>query len=182
MNGSNDGARRAMFIGRQTSDLGPRASGVRLRISGFGPQTFGFCWRPRSDVRGPKSALLSYRNLVRGQLVEDARRYVNRFLIDGAVLGDGVRKGHGNDLVAAQGGHAAELAAMDHVDRPQTIAGGQHAVEGAGRASALHMAEDNGSGFEVGATFDLAGEDGGDPAQPGMAELVLAHVDHNRGP
>ena len=60
------------------------------------------------------------------------------------------------------------------VHRGEPEAGGQHAVERGRRAAALDVAEHGGARLEAGALLDLALEPLPDPAEPRVAELVLA--------
>src|SRR5579872_3714937 len=108
------------------------------------------------------------------ELVEDAGSDINQILIHGLGAINGVRKRNGDDLVAAQGGHLAELAAMSHVNRPDAIPGGEHTIEGTGRAAALDVSQHHRAGFESGAVLDFASENVADTAQAHVAELILA--------
>ena len=123
------------------------------------------------------------RLLLRGDFcfrhVEDTFRHVDHFLVDGAVLGDGIAQGHRNDLVAAQRRHPAELAVVHHVDGSQAVAGGQHAVEGAGRAAALDVPQHYGAGLKAGAAFDFARQNIADAAQARVPEFVFSQVLHD---
>jgi hypothetical protein len=58
------------------------------------------------------------------------------------------------------------------VDRVQAEAGGQHPVEGRGRAAALHVAEDGRAGLLAGAALDLPLEPVGDAAEARVTEGV----------
>src|ERR1022692_133351 len=111
-----------------------------------------------------------------GYFLEEARDRFDHFVIHGAIAGDGFEQRDGDDFVGAQGSHASEFAAVNHVDSAQAVTGGEDAVEGAGRAAALDVSEDHGTGFEAGTLFDFAGEDVGDATEFNVAKLVLAHV------
>src|SRR5581483_11212785 len=89
---------------------------------------------------------------------------------------DGLLQRHGDDLVAAQRHHAAELAFVHHVNGADAVARGQHAVEGAGRAAALDVPQHHGAALESGAALQLPGQHNADAAQPDVAELVAAQV------
>src|SRR5579871_1045843 len=55
------------------------------------------------------------------ELVEDADRDVDQILVNGLGAVDGISEGNGDDLVAAQGGHLTELAAVSHVNRADAV-------------------------------------------------------------
>ena len=57
------------------------------------------------------------------------------------------------------------FAAMHHVDGAQTVAGGEHAVEGTRRAAPLDVSQDDGAGLETSPLFDFAGQDVTDASQ-----------------
>src|SRR3954447_6576935 len=65
---------------------------------------------------------------------------------------------------------------MHHVDCADSVARGQNAVKGAGRASTLDVPQHDGAGFETGALLDLAGEQISYSAKPGVPELVPSQV------
>jgi hypothetical protein len=106
-------------------------------------------------------------------LLEQSIDDLDHFVVHGTVAGDGLEQRNRNDFVGAQGGHASEFAAMHHVDGAQAIARGQNAIEGAGRAAALNVSEDDGAGFIAGTFFDFAGEDVGDAAELDVAEREI---------
>src|SRR5438445_13530435 len=86
--------------------------------------------------------------LLRRELVQDSVSHVDHFLIYRAVFGDCVRQRYGDNLIRSQSGHAAELATVHHINCAQSVARGQHAIEGAGGAAALDVSENHGACFE----------------------------------
>ncbi len=68
------------------------------------------------------------------------------------------------------------FAAMNHVDGAETVTGGEHTVEGTGRAAPLDVAEDDRARLETSPLFDFAGQDVADSSQAEVAELVLADI------
>src|SRR5207245_4725291 len=97
----------------------------------------------------------------------------------GAVLGNVVGHGHVDDFISAQVGHTAELAAVCHVNSAEAVARRQHTVEGAGRTSALHMAQYHGSTFESGESFDFSRQHIRYATKAGVSEFVFAQVHDN---
>src|SRR5580658_2209221 len=65
---------------------------------------------------------------------------------------------------------------MHHVDGAKSVACGQDAIKGAGRAAALDVPQHNCPSFKAGALFNFAGENVGNAAQFGVTKFVLAHV------
>src|SRR5271166_193929 len=129
----------------------------------------------RSLLNVQTKADLSHGLLISGPLKQSIDD-LNHFVVDDAVARDGFEQRNGNDLVGAQGGHASEFAAVDHVDSAKAVARGQDAVEGAGRSAALDVSKNHGASFEAGALFNFASEDIGNAAEFDVAKLVLAHV------
>src|SRR6266446_6035213 len=77
------------------------------------------------------------------ELVENAGRGVENFLIHLTIRSDGLGQRDGNNLVPAQRRHLPEFATVHHVDGAQSVARGQYAVESAGRSAPLDVAEHN---------------------------------------
>src|SRR5262249_38422916 len=98
------------------------------------------------------------------ELVQNPIRYCDQFRIDLAVGRDRIRKRHREDPVPAQRGHLSELSAVDHVNRPQTIACSQHAIERRRRSAPLNVPQNHGAGFKSRALFYLAREDAPNPS------------------
>src|SRR5258708_11711611 len=69
---------------------------------------------------------------------------------------------------------------MNHVNRAQSIARRQNAVEGGGRAATLDVSEYDRTGLEAGALFNFTVQNISDAAEFGVAELVLPHVLQDR--
>src|ERR1700722_205242 len=65
---------------------------------------------------------------------------------------------------------------MNHVDRTQTVARRQHAVESAGGSAALDVSQHDGARLEARPLLDLTRENVGDAAQFRMTEFIFAHV------
>src|SRR6516162_7441203 len=110
------------------------------------------------------------------QRLTEAEGDVNQGAVNEPVLVDGFGERNGDDVVAAQGDHASEFAAVDHVDGADAVTRGQDAIEGAGRSAALNVAEHDVAGLEASTALDFAGHDLADAAEAHMAEFVLAHL------
>ena len=92
----------------------------------------------------------------------------------------GFLQGNGNDLLTTQGGQAAELSAMDHINRAHAVACCQHAVEGRWSASTLDMAKDHRARLQPRALLDLLGQKVPNAAQANVPELVFCRAQINR--
>src|SRR5215467_794245 len=111
---------------------------------------------------------------------EDAVGGIEHLFVDLAIGAGGFGKRNRYDPVAAQRGHLAELAMVDHVNGAEAVAGGEYAIERGGRAPALHVTKNYGTGFKAGAVLDLLRQGIADSAQAGMPELVFFAADCNR--
>src|SRR5439155_26758769 len=94
--------------------------------------------------------------LLRRELVQDSVSHVDHFLIYRAVFGDCVRQRYGDNLIRSQSGHAAEVATVHHINCAQSVARGQHAIEGAVGAAALDVSENHGACCEACSMFEFA--------------------------
>src|SRR5437763_7006243 len=70
---------------------------------------------------------------------------------------------------------------MNHIDSPESIAGGKHAVKGCGGPAALNVSQNYGPGLESGAALQFLSKSIGNSAQPYMAELIFFSA-HNTRP
>ena len=89
-------------------------------------------------------------------------------------LVDRLGEGDALDLLSVQGDHRAEGAVVGRVDRSDTEARGEHAVERRRGAAALEVAEDRDAGLETGSGLDLAGDDRADAAE--SLVVVAVHL------
>src|SRR5664279_2623054 len=111
--------------------------------------------------------------LVALERLAQTKRHVDQRGIDQPVLIDRFGERNRDNVVAAQGNHAAKLAAMHHVDGSNAVTRSQHAIEGAGRSPALDVSEYDVAGLEAGAALDFASKDLSYAAEAHMAELVF---------
>src|SRR5437660_12406732 len=70
---------------------------------------------------------------------------------------------------------------MHHVNCAESIAGGQNAIEGAGRTAPLDVSQHYRASLESRALFNFARQNVCDATKFGMSEFVLPHVLHDRG-
>ncbi len=93
---------------------------------------------------------------------------------------DGIDQRNRDNVGAAERNHDAEFAFVNLVDGADSVARRQHAIEGAGRASALDVSQHDVAGFEPGAMFEFARQDLADAAQAYVTKLIFAHVGYHR--
>ena len=89
---------------------------------------------------------------------------------------NGVGEGHYLDPAAVRGGHLAELAPVDQLRRVPPELDGQDAVEGAGGAAPLDVAQHDGARFDARALLDELGQVLADASQLDVAEGIEALV------
>src|SRR5919201_5721264 len=77
----------------------------------------------------------------------------------------GVGERNVHDVVAVQGGHAAEALLMDEIRRLEPVARGEDAVAGGGRSAPLYMNQNRDAGLVASALLDFLRERLADPAQ-----------------
>src|SRR5438270_13797192 len=69
---------------------------------------------------------------------------------------------------------------MNHIDSPESIAGGKHAVKGCGGPAASNVSQNYGPGLESGAALQFLSKSIGNAAQPYMAELICFSAHNTR--
>src|SRR5919109_2105584 len=100
--------------------------------------------RPLTSLRSSQGGLAEERS---GDFVPAGR---HRF-----ELRRGVGERNVHDVVAVQGGHAAEALLVDEIRRLEAVARREDAVAGGRRTAALHMAEDGDPRLVAGALLDV---------------------------
>src|SRR5579871_97401 len=100
-------------------------------------------------------SFLAARDFLYVDLFKQSVNDLNHLVIDRTVAGDGFLERDRDDLVRTQSGHATESAALD-------------------------MPENHGTGFEASALFNFTRQDVGNTSEFGVAELVFAHILHDR--
>src|SRR6476661_2793136 len=86
-------------------------------------------------------------------IFKDAEGRVHHFLVHSSVFRSGFGQRNRNNFICPKGSHSSELAAVNHVDRAQSISGGEHPVECRWRTAALNVTKNNRASFIAGAPF-----------------------------
>src|SRR5262249_38210861 len=115
---------------------------------------------PKSEIENPKS-------------LEEALHGLPEVERHGLQLFDGQLQVDGDDLVALEGGHLAEVPLLDQLGAFDAQAGSEHAVEHGGGAAPLDVAEDHRARFGADAPLDLPGDE--------VADASLAQDDVAKG-
>src|SRR5581483_8185382 len=140
---------------------------------------FATCWRLTAPPAAARARLKLARRHPVAEADAEAARGSDEVVVevDVPVVRDRVADGNGDDVVAAEGDHVAELPLGDQVDHRDAVAGGEEAVHRDRDSAALDVAEDATARVLEASHLELVAEPAPDAAQDRVrvARLALLH-------